>query len=88
MSKAISTAIGRIRLERQYQRPMSYQIVRPGIDHALEAEWLQALVEDSSPAGSSYVDWLCRLHGMIQTDMSSISSSLLADRSALLNFFH
>ena len=86
----MSAAVRRLleRLQAQRARHLALQIVRQGIDHGPEADWLQNLVEDSSPAGASYCDFLVRLHGQVIHDLGSISTSILTDKAALLSFFH
>lgn len=86
-----SKELGRIMQELQDSRSHSLdlQVVRLGIDTALEAEVLQSImIEDSTPAGPSYADFLCKLHGQIQHDITHSSGSILADKTALLSFLH
>jgi hypothetical protein len=86
-----SKELGRIFKDLQDSRPyfLDLQVVRLGIDTALEAEVLQSvMIEDSTPAGPSYADFLCKIHGQIQHDMTHSSVSILADKTALLSFLH
>lgn len=76
-------------LQRQRSKHMDLQIVRLGIDTAFEAEVLQTLmIEDSTPAGPSYTDFLCKLHGQIMYDLAHASSTaaMIAEKTSLLNF--
>jgi hypothetical protein len=67
---------------------LSLQLVRFGIDTILEAEIIQSLfIEDSTPSGPSYADFLCKIHGQIQQELSH-SSTILPEKTALLSFFH
>jgi hypothetical protein len=70
-------------------RNMNIQIVRFGIDTILEAEIIQSIfIEDSTPSGPSYADFLCKIHGQIQQELSHSSTSILPEKTALLSFFH
>lgn len=64
---------------------ISIQIVRQGIDPG-ETEWLQMLIEDEQAGNSSYVDYLVRMHGQIQHEMTTAPS--FTERAAMLNFLH
>lgn len=87
-SKALVRLVDDLQASRSHF--LDLQIVRLGIDTAVEAEVLQSImIEDSTPAGPSYADFLCKIHGQIQHDVSNFSSgSLLSDKSALLSFLH
>jgi hypothetical protein len=75
-------------LQKQRSKFLDLQPVRIGIDTALEAEVLQMLmVEDSTPAGPGYADFLCKLHNQIMYDLSHPSAAtMLAEKTSLLNF--
>lgn len=68
--------------------PLPLRLVRQSVDVAEEAQWSQWLVEDSSPAGASYVDYLCRVHSQIQQVIAQGVTLSLAERTSMLNFFH
>lgn len=71
-------------IQAKYDRTLPLQIIRQGID-AADADWQQCLIEDAQTSlGPSYVDFLCRLHGQINHEMTSSS---LAEKTALLSFF-
>ncbi len=44
------------------------RVTRKGDPH--EAQFLTQLVEDRSPAGMSYVEYLCQVHRLIQIRLS------------------
>lgn len=72
-------------LRRLMSKSITIQIVRHGIDPH-ETEWQQMLIEDEQPGNSSYVDYLVRMHGQIQHEMTSAPS--FTERAAMLNFLH
>jgi protein transport protein SEC24 len=64
-SRLLSDLLTRLRLERcAYMR---LRVVRKG--DPLEAAFLNALLEDRSPSGMSYVEFLCHIHRQIQNKM-------------------
>lgn len=70
-------------------RNMNIQVIRFGIDTILEAEIIQSIfIEDSTPSGPSYADFLCKIHGQVQQELSHSSTSILPEKTALLSFFH
>lgn len=73
----------------QYQRPqfLWLSIIRNGLD-PWEHEWAQLLIENAQPAAvsSSYLDYLCRIHGQIQQELTATPT--LSERAAMLNFLH
>ena len=72
-------------LQQQRSNHLWLQVIRQGLD-PYEPEWNQLLIEDSYSGSSSYVDFLCRIHGNVQQDMNSVPS--LAERAAMLSFLH
>jgi protein transport protein SEC24 len=65
-SRLLSDLLTRLRLERcAYMR---LRVVRKG--DPLEGAFLNALLEDRSPSGMSYVEFLCHIHRQIQNKMT------------------
>lgn len=64
-SRTLAELLTRLRLERcAYMR---MRVLRKG--DAGEAAFLTALLEDRSPSGMSYVEFLCHIHRQIQNKM-------------------
>ncbi len=64
-ARLLSDLLTRLRLERcAYMR---LRVVRKG--DALEPAFLNSLLEDRSPSGMSYVEFLCHIHRQIQNKM-------------------
>ena len=64
-ARLLADLLTRLRLERcAYMR---LRVVRKG--DPLEAAFVNALLEDRSPSGMSYVEFLCHIHRQIQNKM-------------------
>ncbi|KAF9371863.1 COPII coat Sec23p-Sfb3p heterodimer component [Podila verticillata] len=57
-------------IQRQRGKYLGLTVVRQGLD-ATEAEFSYELVEDQNNENMSYVDYLCAVHRMIQTDVTT-----------------
>ncbi len=73
------------KLQHQRSQYLSLNIIRNGID-PWEYEWGHLLAEEGHSSHPSYVDYLCRVHGQIQQELSATPS--LSERAAMLNFLH
>lgn len=73
------------KLQHQRSNYLGLSIVRSGIDPS-EVEWAGLLAEEPQSSTHSYVDFLCRIHGQIQQELTTGPS--LTERAAMLNFLH
>ncbi len=85
-SARLREAINALRSLAAFSIPL--KLIRQSVDVAEEAEWTHWMVEDSSPTGPSYVDYLCRVHAQIQQVIAQGTTLSLAERTSMLNFFH
>lgn len=83
MSKQIRVLLQKLQHQRAYHLALS--VIRNGLD-PWEHEWSQLIVEEPIGQSLSYVDFLCRTHGQIQTELTTGPS--LTERAAMLSFMH
>lgn len=83
-SSNVRTLINKV----QFQRPrhLALTIIRSGMDPTEHTDWISMLVEDAHSTSPSYIDFLCRIHGQIQQELSA--GPTLTERAAMLNFLH
>jgi len=74
-------------LRSRHGRQLSLRLVRQSIDIAEDAEFSTTLVEDASQLGiSSYADFICRIHQMIQQNLAQGSTLSLSEKASILSF--
>lgn len=88
LNNVLSTQVRTLLNKLHYQRShyLALTVIRSGIDPSEHTDWLPMLIEDAQAGAPSYIDFLCRIHGQIQQELSTGPS--LTERAAMLNFLH